>query len=136
MPNFHLPNFMICPPFDERFSHQLCRKCLRRETPRTDPISDGRVWAPCPACWVEAPSPAPSSARPSKGSLKTRCPQLPAAMEAELDPDCGWKMREEELDGPGLAGQGSGVQGQGPEAWVFISALDSLCDLGHIAFRL
>ena len=117
MPNFHLPNFMICPSFDEHFSHQLCRKCLQRRTPRTDPISDRRVWAPCPACWVEAPSPAPSSARPSKGSLKTPCPQPPSEMGDRAGPGVQLGQEEEE-EGGGQGWRGALVReesrGTGP----------------------
>lgn len=131
---------MICPSFDEHFSHQLCHKCLQRKTPHTDPISDRRVWAPCPACCVEAPSPGPSSARPSKGSLKTLCPQPPSEREAELRPECGrdneGRRRRGEGSRIGWVACGTRVLGEGQEAWVFISALNSLCDLKHIAFPL
>lgn len=64
---------MICPSFDESFSHQLCRKCLQRRTPRADPISDGRLWAPCPACWGEAP-PSPLLGLSPRGQLRDAVP--------------------------------------------------------------
>lgn len=139
MPNFHLPNFMICPSFDERFSHQLCRKCLQRKTPHTDPISDRRVWAPCPACCVEAPSPGPSSARPSKGSLKTLCPQPPSERKAELSPSVAGIMRggEEGGEGPGLAGWHVGRESWGrvKKLW-FLSLPSTRCVTSSILLSL
>lgn len=107
MPNFHLPNFMICPSFDECFSHQLCRKCLQRKTPCTDPISDRRVWAPCPACWVEASLLSPLLYSSLKGQLKDVVPAASTRDEGRAGPGgsvAGMTRGGEGGKGPGLAG--------------------------------
>lgn len=107
MPNFHLPNFMICPSFDERFSHQLCRKCLQRKTPCADPISDRRIWAPCPACWVEAPLLSPLLYSSLKGQLKDVVPAVSSRegrRQSRARSVAGMMRGGEGVQGPGLAG--------------------------------